>query len=282
MEDAKVSNSTTPMQQRLLLLIALVPLFWSAIAAVWTATPQIVAQAEPLPSLAFEQYLVNQGDVGLAAVVGAEYHFTNTGTEPLTITKLDPSCGCLRPRLMLDEDNQEKMTYQPGESGYFVVSVATANEVPGPHTYTVDVDYNDPQPRQSKVRFKLHLPEKKVTVNPPELAFFQYNGQPSEATVYVTDYRGHDIAVTGVESTSEVIEAEIRETEVDEYGNPRVPVVLHVPGIVPAGRALRTLTIRTNDPEFSVIQIPILVDGPEIAPVSASVDATGPPPPHTP
>ena len=162
-----MSDSTNPMQQRLLLLIALVPLFLSVVAAVWTATPQAVAKAEPLPSLAFEQYLVNQGDVGVAAVVGAKYYFTNTGTEPLTITKLDPSCGCLRPRLMPGKSGKEKKTYEPGESGYFVVSVATANEVPGPHTYSVDVEYNDPQPRQTMVRFRLTLPEKKVTVDPP-------------------------------------------------------------------------------------------------------------------
>ena len=100
--------------------------------------------------------------------------------------------------------------------------------------------------------------------------------------MYVTDYRGNDIAVTDVQSSSEFVTAEVRATEVDEYGNNRVPVVLHVPGVVPAGRAISSLTIHTNDPEFSVIRIPILVDGPAITPVSASVEATGPQPPHTP
>ncbi len=274
--------STGRRQHRLLLLLAGVPLIWSTMAAFWPAAPQVVAQVEPLPSLAFDQYLVNKGNVGLAAVIPAEYHFTNMGTEPLEITKLDPSCGCLRPRLMLDERKQEKRIYQPGETGYFFISVATANETPGPHTYTVEIDYKDPQPRQATVRFKMNLPEKKVTVDPPELAFFQYNGQPSEATVYITDYRGNEIAVTDATSTSEVIDVEVRAGEVDEDGNTRVPVVLHVSGVVPAGRAISQLTIKTNDPEFSAIRIPVLVDGPAITPVSASEDATDPPLPHTP
>ncbi len=265
------SASTSTPQHRFLLLLAAVPLIWSAIAAIWPAAPQLVAKVDPLPSLAFDQYLVNRRDVGLAPIIQGEYHFTNTGAEPLTITKLDPSCGCLRPRL---ED--DKRVYQPGESGYFVVGVTTANEAPGPHTYTVKVDYEDPQPRQATVRFKLILPEKKVTVDPPELAFYQHNGQPSQATVYVTDYRGHEIAVTDATSTSDVIDIEVQTAEVDESGNTRVPVVLHVPGNVPPGRAISTVSILTNDPEFSVIRIPVLVDGPVIKPVSAS-EATGPP-----
>ena len=270
------SPSSRKKQQRILLIAAAVPLVWSTFAAFWPAAPQAMANVEPLPSLAFDQYLVNRRNVGLAPVIQAEYYFTNTGTEPLTITELDPSCGCLRPVL-----KDDKRVYQSGESGFFVIGVTTAKESPGPNTYSVTVKYEDPQPRETMVRFKLNLPEKKLTVDPPELAFFQYNGQPSQATVYVTDYRGFDIAVTDVTTTSEVIDIDVQSAELDEGGNTRIPVVLHVPGVVPAGRAISTVTIKTNDPEFKAIQIPVLIDGPEITPVSAS-EVIGPPLPQTP
>ncbi|MCA9023729.1 MAG: DUF1573 domain-containing protein [Planctomycetaceae bacterium] len=271
-------------QRRFLLLSAAVPIIWSTIAAAWPAVPQSVPAVDPLPSLAFDQYLVNRRDVGLAPVIMGEYHFTNTGAEPLTITDLDPSCGCLRPRLMLDEEKKEKNTYQPGESGYFVVGVTTANEVPGPHTYSVKVNYQDPQSQQTTVRFKVNLPEKKVTVDPPQLAIYQNNSQqqPNQATVYVTDYRGNEIAVTDATSNSDVIDVEVQTPVVDEHGNTRVPVVLHVPSVVPVGRAVSQVTIKTNDPEFSVIRIPVLVEGYEITPVSASEEATGLQPPRRP
>ncbi|MBX3437691.1 MAG: DUF1573 domain-containing protein, partial [Planctomycetaceae bacterium] len=165
----------------------LIPAVWSALAATLPARPREITIPRPIAALAFDQYLVNLRQVPVRPVLHGEFHFRNVGDDPLTITRLDPSCGCLSPKLA-----GEKMTYQPGERGYFVVGVATANEAPGPHTYTIKVEYQDPEPRETVLKFKLTLPERKLSIEPPELAFFQYNGTPSTATIHITDYRGSD------------------------------------------------------------------------------------------
>jgi len=266
----------TTRQRCLLGCAVLIPVVWSALAAARPAVPSPVPAGAGTDSLAFDQYLVNLRDVGLQPVLEGTYRFVNRGDEPLTITKLDPSCGCLTPRLAGD-----KKTYLPGEVGYFGIGVAAANEAPGPHTYTIKVHYTDPEPHEAVVRFKLRLPERKVTIEPPELAFFQYSETPSEATVYITDYRGGEIGVTRATSTADFIEVEIQDAVLDEYGNTRVPVVLHVPGIVPPGRTISTLAIETNDPEFKSIRIPVLIDGPSRV-RQAGAEASGPPLPQTP
>jgi hypothetical protein len=244
--------------RKLLCGLLLLPVAGAALAQVRPAVPTEAAAGEPIASLAFDQYLVNLRETPLRPILSGDFRFTNCGESPLTITKLEPSCGCLTPQLAGD-----KRTYESGERGLFRVDVATANEEPGSHEYTVKVQYNDPAPQEALVRFKLVLPERKVSVAPAELAFFQYNGHPSTRDVYITDYRGSTLQVLDARSSSEVVTATVQPAEVDEQGHHRVPVRLSVPGIVPPGRLRTTITIRTSDPEFSVIRIPVLVDGPE-------------------
>ncbi len=272
-------TASTKRQRYLLGCTVLIPVVWSALAAARPAVPGPVPPGPGTDSLAFDQYLVNLRDVGLQPVLEATYRFVNMGDEPLTITKLDPSCGCLSPKLA-----GGKKTYLPGEVGYFGIGVAAANEAPGPHAYTVKVHYTNPEPHEATVRFKLGLPERKVTVEPPELAFFQYSETPSEATVSITDYRGGKIGVTRATSTADFIEVEIQEPVIGEHGNTRVPIVLHVPGVVPPGRTISTLAIETTDPEFKTIRIPVLVDGPSRPSRvrQAGAEVPGPPLPQTP
>lgn len=244
--------------RKVLCALLLLPVAGAALAQMRPTLPAEPAAGEPIASLAFDQYLVNLRETPLRPTLSGDFRFTNLGETPLTITKLEPSCGCLTPQLAGD-----KRTYQPGERGLFRVDVATANEEPGPHEYTVKVHYADPQPQQVLVRFKLKLPERKVSVTPPELAFFQYNGQPSSRDIHITDYRGSSLQVLEASSSSDVVSVSVQPAEVDEQGHHRVPVRLSVPGIVAPGRQMTTVTIRTSDPEFSVIRIPVLVDGPE-------------------
>lgn len=244
--------------QKLLCGLLLLPVAGAALAQVRPAVPTEVAVGESIASLAFDQYMVNLRQTPLRPTLSGDFRFTNVGEAPLTITKLEPSCGCLTPLVA-----GNKRTYEPGERGLFRVDVATANEEPGPHEYTVKVQYADPAPQQAIVRFKLVLPERKVSVTPPELAFFQYNGQPSSRDIHITDYRGSTLQVLDARSSTELIAASVQPAEIDEEGHHRVPVRLSVPGVVPPGRERATITIRTSDPEFSVIRIPVLVDGPE-------------------
>lgn len=246
--------------RRLLILLATLPLLAACLTHL-LASPSIEPQVRtPLEPLAFDQYLVNLRQAPLRPTLEADFHFTNSADEAITITKLEPSCGCLQPQLA-----GGKRTYEPGERGMFRVQVATVNEEPGPHTYTVAVRYQTSEPHESQVRFKMTLPERKVTITPPELAFFQYNGEPSSRDVYLTDFRGDSLEVIGVSSSAEILSVAVQDADVDEAGHHRIPIRLSVPGRVPPGRQMATVTIRTNDPEFDVVRIPVLIDGPTAA-----------------
>src|SRR5262245_60795510 len=122
---------------RLVLALAAIPF---AAALAFHAVPAKARQAEPgpaRPALVFDQYLVNVGD---SSQTQANYRFMNMGKAPVEITKLEPSCGCLHPKL-------KKWRFLPGEIGEFSLAVVPTREKPGPNEYWLTLDYNDPQPR---------------------------------------------------------------------------------------------------------------------------------------
>ena len=123
--------------------LALLPFLIALVCAAGTAQPGNMSEPSVRPPLAFQQYAVNLREVAPQPIIEAHFDFTNRGEEPVHITELEASCGCLAPQL-----HNDQKTYRPGERGRFYVSVHTANEGPGPHSYTVNVKYQDSSPHE--------------------------------------------------------------------------------------------------------------------------------------
>ncbi|MFO1092573.1 MAG: DUF1573 domain-containing protein [Planctomycetaceae bacterium] len=245
-------------------LVAAVP-FLAAIVAHWAPTALTpIAAAPARPSLAFDQYLVDLREVSPRPVVPAHFNFTNTSGKPIQITKLVASCGCLNPQLYRKKD-----TYAPGERGRFYVTMRTANEEPGPHSYSVTVKYDDGQPHEETVQFRVVLPKLKVNVEPAEVYFYQLSGADDERTIYVSDRRGKNIEVQGAACTLEGVKVDVLPPETDTDGYARVPIKVSVPGTYAPGRHIGYITIATNDPEFDTLHAAILIEGAKVQQASA-------------
>src|SRR5205809_733983 len=80
--------------------VALACLFHAGIHSV----PLAIASS-PLPSLAFHQYAVDLKKIHPSLETHASFVFQNRGSEPVHITAIEPSCGCLMPRLQGVRDN---------------------------------------------------------------------------------------------------------------------------------------------------------------------------------
>eukprot|EP00913_Durusdinium_trenchii_P013378 g12559.t1 len=129
---------------------------------------------------------------------------------PVRITALKPSCGCLAPRLA-------KREFQPGEVGEIILPVKTPNEASGPREYTVKVQYEDPKPRETLLTFRVDLPEKRITVRPRSLIFYQYGTRSTTRDIFVTDYPRIGLQITKVECNSQYVDVKIAPADVDEY-----------------------------------------------------------------
>lgn len=98
--------------------------------------PTYMQQAQEMPQteIAFPEDSYNYGKVESGEVVTHTFKFTNTGNEPLKLTRVKASCGCTTPKW-----SQEAV--QPGEEGFIDVSFNTRGKA-GVQTKSITVTGN--------------------------------------------------------------------------------------------------------------------------------------------
>lgn len=233
--------------------VAAAPFVGAVVAYAVGHSPQPLAREPQRPALAFEQYMVDLGEVSPTEEVFARFRFTNIGSSTVTIREWVPSCGCLNPQL-------GKQVYEPHESGEFRLRVQTANELPGAREYTLTVKYDDVQPREARLVFRVVLPQDQVIVRPPALIFYQWSDKPTIQDITVTDRRAQPLEVEGVRCSSKAVDVQVGERERDEFGHYRTKVRVTVPGNIPAGRFQAQVTIFTSDPAYHELRVPLIVN----------------------
>lgn len=195
----------------------------------------------------------------------ARFEFHNSSDQTLHIDKIKPSCGCVTTRL-----NQPLDGYESEASGEFYLEVDTSAESSGQHQYDVAIHYHmgdkkdaDAPSLTEQVVFRVDVPEKKVTVRPRALIFYQFTEQPTVQPVNITDFRqGKDLEVLDVRvECPHVTSGELQRTA-DENGNVKWTFPITAAGAVPSGRQTGQVFIRTNDSEFGELRIPVLIYGP--------------------
>lgn len=233
-----------------------VPLLCSCVMALVGSRPQAVANLPELPGLAFDQYLVDLREVAATDEVFAYFGFRNTSPNPITITSLVPSCGCLSPRI-------KKNIYRPGENGEFLLRVKTALQQPGFKEFTVQVNYTDSKPRTREVYLRAVFPEKQIYVRPMSLSFHQLGTSPVSQEFVVTDLRENPADVIAVTSSSDLVELQVLDPVTTKTDAREQRIRVTVPGAIPSGRHEAIITIYTNDGKFKELQAPIQLFGPE-------------------
>lgn len=239
-------------------IMAICPLCMAILTHTGLRSAPLSIELPPRPGLAFHQYAVDLRKIHPTAEAHAIFIFQNRGSEPVQITAMEPSCGCLTPTLQGDQDK----VIPAGESGRIVVRMQPANSTVGPHEYTVKVKYTDPEPREVQLTMKLEIPETTITVSPPALIVYHPHG--SEPTPYdfkITDGRGKRFEVTDVSVNSDLVEAAIGETNFTQTGNFQQTVRVSIAGDLPPERTQALLIVQTNDVDFPELRIPILLQG---------------------
>lgn len=219
---------------------------------------QAAVETRERTSLVFTQYAVNLGEVPPSRRVQARFSFRNTGRETVKITKLEASCGCLQPQL--DDKHRE---LAPGEKGVFFLQVDTALQKSGVQKYWVTVHYTDPQPRTERVLFQIELPERRVTVTPRALVFYQFNERPTEQEIRVSDFREHPLTVHDVTCDSPFVTVKVGNTVKGEDGGQHTILHVVVAGNVPEGMQETTIRIATSDGKYKGLAVPLRIVGPQ-------------------
>ena len=227
-------------------------------AALLTPADRTSGPRAPGDPLAFTQNAALLGRVGPAPEVGHRFRFRNASGEAVTVVGLDPSCGCLDPKLSGGTAIGDGREFAPGEEGSVEVRMSTVGEPPGPQRYTVNV-----RTRQGgsavdqRVVFAVELPEAKVTMTPPAVAFLQVRGEAGERSVTIRDPRPRPLSVLGVDSDSEWVTPSLTSAA---DGRETVVTVACREGL-PPGRRDATVSVRTDDPDYATLRIAVALDG---------------------
>ncbi len=258
--DASVRSAKADWWPRVLWTSALLPFALSLVVHASGVKTRPVTDDKQRDSLGFEQYLVNLGAPPPRSEYLARFAFRNVGSQPLKILELKPSCGCLNPRL-------ERKEFASGEGGEFFLRVRAANEKPGPHEYTCQVLYDDGQPRETQVRFKISLPEERVEIRPRSLIVYQFNNKPIEREITITDFRAAPedrplARLELLEATCSLnwVEVAIGEAQLDEVGQRQQKILVTITD-VPPGTHDGSIIVRTNISEYAELRVPLRVEG---------------------
>lgn len=225
--------------------------------------PAFSRPAKPKPPLAFHQYMVNLGEVESKRIHDARFWMTNLGEHELEIRDVKTSCGCLA-------DQLEKKTVLPNETTDLALFIRAANQSSGSKHYTATVTYgpvDSPETEYiSEVAFRLVLPEQTVTLNPRVLIMHQYQGNRVTHQVDVNDLRDRQLRVLGVSCDAGYIDVELVPHSEIALGSRRNGLVAQLRVTaenVPPGPHECVVRIRTTDPEFAEMTLPMRVYGPQ-------------------
>jgi hypothetical protein len=237
--------------QLLLIAIASLPFFASLGFCSIERNRRPLCDSNDRPALVFDQYLVNLGEIHNSARAEAHFRFKNCGSFPARITKIEPSCSCLAPRI-------EKRAYAPGEISDFALGVLTTHQTPGPHEYLLTLEYEDPQPRVVTVTFKLII-RREVTLSPSQLIIYQNGLAETVQKVVLTDMRPKPFRVTSAKCRSKLVKVELGKPFDDPEGGRETTVVIRVAAQVPLAGEDCSVILETDDPHYPHIPVPLRI-----------------------
>lgn len=250
-----VSSDASPVW--IVALLAIVPCLTAAVFGSNNSNGPRCLVTTSRPALVFSEYLADYGPVPVPQqpTLTPVFYFRNNGSENVQITLLDPSCGCLAPNISATE-------IAPGAIENLTLPIRLSNEPSGFREYTVTVFYTDPEPRQVTLSVKAVLPEKSLIIEPRSLMVMGAVSAGQEHIVTVSDFRPESadkpMKVSGVTGSSSLFTAELV-GQFNQEGASRTSVSVHFRENAPEGRHRGVINIATDDSQFPMIQVPVMV-----------------------
>lgn len=153
--------------------------------------------------LVFEREVVTETAAPSEETHDSKFAFKNAGPEPVTVTEVQTSCGCLGA-------SADKMIYQPGESGTISATIKLGS-FEGEILKSIWVLSDDPQAPKRQLQMKITIP--RLMEISPEVMTWSVGEEAKPKTLTIKVLRDEPIEVTAVSSTRDNFTAELREVE---------------------------------------------------------------------
>jgi Protein of unknown function (DUF1573) len=183
--------------------------------------------------LEFTELLKDVNAAADAATITTDFHFTNKSNKPVTITKCEPSCPCLKAQI-----SGGKLKYAPNESGVIRLTFEMGN-LAGTVEKVLPIYIDDEPPNKPSIHLtiRVHIPvlvAVSVFEHPLDLKTVKWNlgAKPEPQTIQIRMAEGKTIHVTGVKSSSPDFKCELKALEEGKkYDLIVTPLEMDAPGI---------------------------------------------------
>jgi hypothetical protein len=190
------------------------------------------------------------GEVRSGRPLSHRFCFVNRGADPVEITEVKPSCGCLTPRL-------EKQRLAPGETGSLVLEINTLTQPEGSHSWSVQLHYSsEGQPRVLTLLLCARVLTE-VTIQPASLTVFTDRGLGHPLTLI--DRRPQPLRITSILTNTPAVQVVSSPPNRAAEGHWVSTMNLQVLPECPEGRHEHSLSIFTDDPFYPELRVPFTV-----------------------
>ncbi len=204
-----------------------------------------------------DQTSVDRGQVRVGPPLTQTFRLTNHGQQPLIITGVNSTCGCLAPKL-------DRTSLAPNDSATLTVEINTLSQPAGPVAWTTRVGW-----RTGSASGELPLTVKailiaEIRVEPAAVAFHVRRTRSVDLTI--TDSRAKPFRILATGSTLPQVTTELLPNKDKSVQRIRLTASADGPSGVQSAMAWFT----TDDPLYPQIHVPVTLTVPVKTRVSAS------------
>jgi hypothetical protein len=225
---------------------------------------------------------VRAGEVRSGTPLACDFRLINRGAQPIEITDVRATCGCLKPQL-------DRRQVPPGGAAVVHVEVNTLTQAAGSHTWMIRVAYTEAG-RPGEVDLVLGAKVlSEIAVQPPLLTLFLQAGAATAGdsaaaaaighTITVTDSRPRPLAITSVQPSSPYLRVRVGEPRRDPAGHWARALQVEVAADCPPGRHDAVLRILAEDATYPELNVPVTIvqhSATEVRAAPEAVSLSGP------
>ena len=240
-------------------LLAAAPVLVCCAATLVPGEPRAAAAASRSPLGLAARVAARPGVPG-GRTVFAPFLLRNLGETPLTLTAVNPDCGCLAP--LVDRtafDPAEPRVIPPGGSSVLILRADTAREPVGPSSHAVEIACETAagDVLRETVRMRYAVGPHELKVDPPGVIVMQGEGAVSSRIITVTDRRPNPLVALAVHSPVDWVTATPLAPVPLPGGGVELPFEVTVTG---GAAADVTVAVEVADPAgtYDVVKLPVL------------------------
>lgn len=194
--------------------------------------------------IVFDEPQAQWGRVAAAGILRHAFPF-RVDQEPAQIVDVRASCGCLRPMV-------EKRVYQTGETGNVVLLIHPLGQV-GQKRFQLTLTVRDPKERSIVLTVETELVSQ-IAVTPAQLLLYINGKESLMSSILIQDRRQPILAIESMSTSTPRLTATLASSNPSEHR-----IALLVSGDFPPGTHEEKVVIRTRDPLYSLLEIPVTV-----------------------